>query len=87
MSLLRSSRPQKILLHVTDEIIAENNGTFSIEMTEAGSICRRAENGENADTEVAADIAELTEFVFGKREIKGLEEIHTLNRICINEAV
>lgn len=32
-------------------------------------------------------IAELTEFVFGKRKIKGLEAIKVLERICINEAV
>ena len=36
---------------------------------------------------ISVDIAELTEFVFGKRKIEGLEAVKTLSRICINEAV
>ena len=43
--------------------------------------------GKNGYRKVSVDIAELTEFVFGKRKIEGLEGIHVLSRICINEAV
>lgn len=37
--------------------------------------------------EISVDISRLTEFVFGKEEIPGLEGIKVLSRICINEAV
>lgn len=37
--------------------------------------------------EISVNIAELTEFVFGKRKIRGLEAVKPLSRICINEAV
>ena len=36
---------------------------------------------------ITINIAELTEFVFGKRKIRGLEAVNPLSRICINEAV
>ena len=36
---------------------------------------------------IGVGIAELTEFVFGKRTIAGLEDVRVLKDICINEAV
>ena len=40
-----------------------------------------------AESDISVTIAELTEFVFGKRDIQGLEEVMVLSRMCINEAV
>lgn len=45
------------------------------------------EDVENGYRRISVSIAELTEFVFGKRVIKGLEAVKVLSRICINEAV
>ena len=84
LSLLRSKRPVKVTLKVSDEIIPENNGHFLWEISEENSSCRRV---TDAETESSATIAELTEFVFGKRKIKGLEDVEVFSRICINEAV
>ncbi len=87
LELLRSKKRMNVLLNVRDEIIPENDGVFLWEITSAQSICKKVM--ENADNDVRVDvsIAELTEFVFGKRKIKGLEDIEVLSRICINEAV
>lgn len=82
-SLLRGRRPGRAVLRVTDGIIPENNGVFAVIFSESG--CRLEQTEEEA--KISADIAELTEWVFGKRKIKGLEAIRTLDRICINEAV
>lgn len=95
LSLLRSSRQMKILLEIKDEIISENNGQFLWEISEEGSTCKKTAEDDHSDkAKSAADaelisvgIAELTEFVFGKRKITGLEAVKVLSRICINEAV
>ena len=84
LSLLRSKKPVKIILKVCDEIIMENNGLFLWEISEHESACRKVISKE---AEICLTIAELTEFVFGKREVKGLEDIRVLSKICINEAV
>ncbi len=84
LSLLRSKKPVKVVLEVKDEIILENNGRFLWEVSEHESICKKVTDGE---PEICLTIAELTEFVFGKREVKGLEDMRVLSRICINEAV
>ncbi len=84
LSLLRSKQLVKIVLDVKDEIIAENNGQFLCEISEDGSVCRKI---TGARPEISVSIAELTEFVFGKRKITGLEAVKALSRICINEAV
>ena len=84
LSLLRSRRSVKVVLDVNDEIIPENNGLFLWEVSEESSICRKA---ADVDAEVSVSISELTEFVFGKRTITGLENVRVLSRICINEAV
>ena len=84
LSLLRSEKPVRVVLDVKDEIISENNGQFLWEISEESSVCRKAAD-ENAD--ISVSIAELTEFVFGKRTITGLENVKVLSRICINEAV
>ena len=84
LSLLRSRIPVKVVLDVNDEIIPENNGLFLWEVSEEMSVCRKM---TAAESDISVNIAELTEFVFGKREIKGLEEVKVLSRICINEAV
>ena len=82
--LLRSKKPVKIVLGVSDEIIPENNGQFLWEVLEHESVCKKVTDG---NPEICLTIAELTEFVFGKREVKGLEDIKVLSKICINEAV
>lgn len=95
LELLRSSRPMKILLNVQDEIIAENNGTFLWDITETYSRCKKLSNDMiteekkvlECDVVVKTNIAELTEVIFGKRNITGLEPVKVLSRICINEAV
>jgi len=84
LSLLRSRRYLKVVLDVSDEIISENNGLFLWEVSEEMSVCRKM---TAAESDISVTIAELTEFVFGKRDIQGLEEVKVLSRICINEAV
>lgn len=84
LSLLRSKKSMKVILQVSDGIIEENNGRFLWEISEENSICKR---GTDEKTDLSVTIAELTEFLFGKRKIKGLEEIEVLSGICINEAV
>lgn len=85
LSLLRSEEPLQVVLDVQDEIISENHGRFLWEVSEETSICKRA--ADDTDSQISVSIAELTEFVFGKRKIAGLEPIKVLSRICINEAV
>ena len=87
LSLLRSKKPVKIVLNVKDEVISGNQGRFLWKISKDESICTRFSEEEHAGAEISVDIAELTEFVFGKRKIKGLEEIDVLSKICINEAV
>ena len=84
LSLLRSRTPVKVVLDVSDEIIPENNGQFLWEVSEKMSVCKKM---TAAESDISITIAELTEFVFGKREIEGLEEVMVLSRMCINEAV
>ena len=84
LSLLRSENPVKVVLEVRDEIIPENNGQFLWKVSQHESVCKKVTDGK---PEICLTIAELTEFVFGKREVKGLEDIKVLSKICINEAV
>ena len=84
LSLLRSKTPVKVVLDVSDEIIPENSGQFLWEVSEEMSVCKKM---TAAESDISITIAELTEFVFGKREIEGLEEVMVLSRMCINEAV
>ena len=85
LNLLRSERPMKVLLDVWDEIIPENHGLFAWEVSKEMSVCTKVEES-NAE-KIRVTIAELTEFVFGKRMITGLEAVNVLSKICINEAV
>ncbi len=99
LGLLFSEKSLTVLLHVTDEIIEENQGDFLWEVSAKKSSCRKICEGisgkkslgrsEKAEVqlEVTTGIAELTEFVFGKYQIPGLESVRTLKRICINESV
>ena len=98
LSLIKSRQPLRILLSVEDKIITENQGTFYWEISETRSRCKKLADGEAEDFDstgnrekevgrISVNIAELTEFVFGKRKIKGLEEVKILSKICINEAV
>lgn len=87
LSLLRSKQPIKVLLNVQDEIISENHGLFLWEISEAGSKCEKRIMDETECESISVSIAELTEFVFGKRKITGLESVKVLSGICINEAV
>ena len=86
LELLRSSQPVKLVLNVQDNIVEENQGRFLWEVSQTESKCCKF-IGEELLTEITVGIAELTEFVFGKRKIEGLETIETLSKICINEAV
>lgn len=92
LGLLRSGGCRTIILNVEDRIIPENNGRFLWEVSEKESHCIKLTEDQFAIhekdwTEISTGIAELTEFVFGKCRIKGLEDIQVLKRICINEAV
>ena len=85
LSLLQSSQPASVLLEVKDEIIKENNGLFLWEVSKENSFCKKVIEAEGEM--ISIGIAELTEFVFGKKMIEGLEAIQVLSKICINEAV
>lgn len=89
LGLLRSEKTLQVLLNVKDEIIAENNGSFLWKISADESVCEKLVEDECSEKilQVSVSIAELTEFVFGKRNIAGLEEVKILSRICINEAV
>lgn len=88
LKLLRSAQPMKILLEVQDEMIPENQGLFLWDVSERESNCKKVwEESSGNSQKILVTIAELTEFVFGKRLIKGLEDIKILSKICINEAV
>lgn len=101
LGLLQSENPVKIVMDVQDEIIPENHGRFLWEISHADSICKKLTDaevsGENSTEKslqdsgalqnISVSIAELTEFVFGRRKIEGLEAIKVLSRICINEIV
>ena len=86
LSLLRSSQLLSVLLEVKDDIIKENNGLFLWEVSKENSFCKKVTEAAE-DEKIFVGIAELTEFVFGKKMIKGLESIQVLSKICINEAV
>lgn len=83
LELLRSKTAVRVVLNITDEIIGENDGTFLWEASETHSSCQRISPQEG----IAVTIAELTEVVFGRRSIPGLESVRNLKRICINESV
>ncbi|MBQ8856975.1 MAG: GNAT family N-acetyltransferase [Lachnospiraceae bacterium] len=95
LKLLRSEQPMKIVLNVQDKIIPENNGCFLWEISVESSSCRKLTEEETTCEQatkgnlqnISAGIAELTEFVFGKRKIAGLEAVKVLSKICINESV
>ena len=92
LELLRSGSPKRYVLTVTDPVIPGNNAAFFWEAEENKSRCRKLTEEEKPlylkeFPEISTGIAELTEFVFGRRTIEGLEEIRALQRICINEAV
>lgn len=94
LGVLRSKKPFKVILNINDPIIEGNHGKFLWEFSKGSSVCTKLmEHGHcNGDSlgdtaEIAFTIAELTEFVFGKRKIAGLEDVKVLSRICINEAV
>lgn len=90
LKLLRSKRPVKILLDVEDQIIPENAGRFVWEISPDSSTCSKLSKNETEDTggrNICAGIEQLTQFVFGKQQIKGLEDVRVLEKICINEAV
>ena len=84
LELLRSEKPLRVVLVVEDSIVEENNGTFLWEISELESRCKKIQNSTEG---IQVTIADLTEFVFGKRNIRGLEDIKVLSRICINEIV
>lgn len=88
LELLRSREPLRILLRVNDPIIRENTGMFLWEISDAGSSCKKmSEEFYGSSGAIDLTIAELTEFVFGRKTIQGLENVEVLSRICINEAV
>ena len=84
LELLRCEKSMSVVLEVEDSIIEENNGKFLWEISESESRCKKIQNSAEG---IQVTIADLTEFVFGKRNIRGLEDIRVLSRICINEAV
>lgn len=88
LKLLRSKRPLEIVLKIEDQIIVGNQGAFLWKISEEYSECVKIEEKVSEELPVISlSIGELTKFVFGKRAVEGLEQIQTLSRICINEAV
>ena len=89
LSLLKSQEALEITLKIKDEIIEENDGYFHWRVSSKESVCEKLEEShqEILREAVSMTIQELTEFVFGKRRIPGLEMVQTLKRICINESV
>ncbi len=88
LKLLRSKRPLEIVLKIEDQIIVGNQGSFLWKISEEYSECVKIEEKVSEELPVISlSIGELTKFVFGKRTVEGLEQIQTLSRICINEAV
>lgn len=89
LSLLRSKEALELTVKIRDEIIEENSGYFRWIVSSEESICEKLEESaqETLKEAVSMTIDELTEFVFGKRTIPGLEAVRTLERICINESV
>lgn len=88
LKLLRSEQPLKAVLEIEDPIIEENQGRFLWSISPENSECVKLEKEDVKELPfIRLKIAELTEFVFGKRAVAGLETVRTLSRICINEAV
>lgn len=88
LKLLRSEQPLEIVLKIEDQIIAGNQGTFFWKISKEYSECVKIEEKISEELPVISlSIGELTQFVFGKRAMEGLEQIQTLSKICINEAV
>lgn len=89
LSLLRSKEALELTVKIRDEIIEENSGYFRWIVSSEESICEKLEESdqETLKEAVSMTIDELTEFVFRKRRIPGLEAVRTLERICINESV
>lgn len=88
LKLLRSRQPLEVLLDIKDEMIAGNHGIFLWKVSEECSECVKTEEKILEELPVISlSIGQLTKFVFGKRMVEGLEQIQTLSRICINEAV
>lgn len=88
LKLLRSEQPLEIVLKIEDQIIAGNQGTFLWKVSGEYSKCVKIEEKVSEEFPlISLSIGELTQFVFGKRAVEGLEQIQTLSRICINEAV
>ena len=74
------------VLDIEDKIIEENTGRYLWEISPEHSVCKKLSGTEDVSA-LQVEIATLTEFVFGKGEIKGLERVKVLSKICINEAV
>lgn len=89
LSLLRSQESLKFVVKISDEIIEENDGYFHWSVSSRESICEKLDGLDQKTMKkaVSMTIHELTEFVFGKRMIPGMEKVQTLKRICINESV
>lgn len=89
LSLLRSQKSLEFVVKIRDEIIEENDGYFHWRVSSKESVCEKLEEShqEILKEAVFVTIHELTEFVFGKRMIPGMEKVQTLKRICINESV
>lgn len=89
LSLLRSQESLEFVVKISDEIIEENDGYFHWSVSSRESICEKLEESHQEILKEAffVTIHELTEFVFGKRRIPGMEKVQTLKRICINESV
>lgn len=86
LELLKSRAPFRGILKIRDDVILENNGYFLWEISHEKSSCKRLPE-QPEEPWISLEIGELTEFVFGKRKIRGLEEIQVLEKICINESV
>lgn len=74
-------RKENEIDHVSAEEITNSDDLKILQMGKS------EEEIESGYRKISVSIAELTEFVFGKGSIKGLEAVKVLSRICMNESV
>ena len=80
--------PQTLMIEIYDPLIWENNGIFRWNLNEWGSkIEKITPEGEAVYPDLKLSIAELTEWLFGRRNIPGYEDIFTLSNVFLNEIV
>lgn len=86
LSLIKGEKTGKVFLEIQDEIVKENNGIYDWRFSPEGSSCRKCQK-RPAETVPVLTIGALTEAIFGRKQIPGLEEIPVIRKVCIEESV